>query len=69
MNNQPKRAVFKYDQHVRFCLGLSKVESKEYETITGRSCLVLAHTGRKIVTIDAYKKEIQNQFSRIKKLT
>ena len=27
------------------------------------------YTGNKIVTIDAYKKEILNEFSRIRKLT
>ena len=31
--------------------------------------MVFNYTGKKIITIDAYKKEIQNEFARIWKLT
>ena len=54
--NQPKKETVKYDQEGRFCLGVAKVESKEYGKITGKRCPVLNYTGKKIVTIDAYKK-------------
>ena len=37
--NQPKRASFKYEQEVRFCIGVAKVESK-YGTIIGKRCTV-----------------------------
>ena len=57
-NNQPKKATLKYDQEGRFCLGVAKVASKEDGTITGNCCPVFDYTGKKIVTIDAYKKEI-----------
>ena len=52
-----------------FCLGVAKVEIKEDGTITGKRCLVLDYTRKKIFTIDAYKKEILNEFTRIRKLT
>ena len=68
-NNQPKKATFKYKQEGRFCLGVAKVESKEDGTITGKRCPVFDYTGKKIVTIDAYKKEIRNESTRIRKLT
>ena len=68
MNNQPKKANFKYDQEGRFCFGVAKVESKEDGTITEKRCPVLYYTEKKF-TIDAYKKGIQNEFSRIRKLT
>ena len=68
-NNQPKKATFKYDKEGRFFLGLAKVEIKEDGTITGKCCPVFDYTGSKIVTIDAYKKEILNEFARIRKLT
>ena len=55
-NNQPKKATFKYDQEGRLYLGVAEVESKEYGTITGNSCLVFDYTGKKIFIIDAYKK-------------
>ena len=56
-NNQPKKAPFKYEQQGRFCHGVANIESK-YETITGKRCPVFDYSGKKIVTIDAYKKEI-----------
>ena len=55
-NNQPKKVTFKYEQEGRFCLGVDKVQSKEDGTITGKRCPLLDYTGKKIVTIDAYKK-------------
>ena len=54
-NNQPKKATFKYEQEGRFCLGVSMIESKN-GTITGKLCPVFNYSGKKIVTIDAYKK-------------
>ena len=45
-NNQPKRATFKYEQEGRFFIGVAKVESKEYESITGKRCPVLDYTGK-----------------------
>ena len=62
MENQPKKANFKYEQEGRFCLGVAKVEGKEYGSITGNFCPVFNYTGKKIVPIDAYKKEILNEF-------
>ena len=56
-NNQPKKATFKYEQQGRFCHGVANIESKN-ETITGKRCPVFDYTGKKMVTIDAYKKEI-----------
>ena len=47
-NNQPKKATFKYKQGGQFCLGLAKVESKQYGTITVKYCLVFNYTGKKI---------------------
>ena len=63
-NNQPKNATFKYEQKRRFCLGVAKIESKN-ETITGKQCPVFDYTGKNIVTIDAYKKEILKEFARV----
>ena len=42
---------------------------KEDGTITGKRCPLFDCTGKKIITIDAYKKEIRNEFARIRKLT
>ena len=52
-----KKATFKYEQEGRFCLDVAKIEGKN-GTITGKQCPVFDYTGKKIVTIDAYKKEI-----------
>ena len=67
-NNQPKRSTFKYEQEGRFCLGVVKVEGQE-GTIIGKRCPVFDYTEKKIVTINAYKKEMRNEFARIRKLT
>ena len=67
-NNQPKKANFKYEQEGQLRLGVAKVESKD-GTITGKRCPVFDYTENKIVTIDAYKREILNKFARIRKLT
>ena len=67
-NNQPKRASFKYEQEGRFFLGLAKVESQD-GTIIGKCCTVFDYTEKKTFTIDAYKKEIMNEFTRRRKLT
>ena len=55
-NNQPKKATCKYKKEGRFRLGVSKAESKEDETITGKRFPVFNFIGKKIVTVDAYKK-------------
>ena len=67
--NQPKRATFNYEQDGRFFIGIAKVDSKEGGKITGKLFLVFDYTGKIIVTIDAYKREIQNESARIRKLT
>ena len=67
-NNQPKKSTFRYNQYGRLCLGVTKVENK-HEKITGKHCPVFSYKGKKIVTIDAYKNEIINEFARIMKLT
>ena len=67
-NNQNKRATFKYEQEGQFCLGVAKVESED-GTISGERCRVFDYTDKKIVTIYAYKKEMRNEFARIRKLT
>ena len=53
--NEPKKATFKYEQEGRFCLGVSKIESKN-GTITCKQCPVFDYSGGNIGTIDAYKK-------------
>ena len=55
-NNQLKKSTFKYKQEGKFCLGVSKVQSKEDGTITGKRCPVFDCTRKKIIMIDAYKK-------------
>ena len=47
---------------------MAKVEGK-YGKITGKRCPVFEYTDTKIVPIDAYKKEILNEFASIRKLT
>ena len=54
-NNQPKNSTFKYEQEGRFWLSAAKIESKN-GTKTGKQCPVFDYSGKKIVTIDAYKK-------------
>ena len=54
-NNQPKRATFKYEHEVLFCLGVAKVEGQD-GTIIGKRCPVFDYTEKKIVTIDALQK-------------
>ena len=66
--NQPKRATFKHEQEGRFCLGVAEVEIQD-GTIIGKRCPVFDYTEKKIVTIDAYKKEMRNKLERIRKLT
>ena len=66
--NQPKKATFKYEQEGRLCIGFYKIESKEDGKIPGKHCPVFDYTGKKIVTLDAYKKEILNEFARIRNL-
>ena len=67
-NNLPKKATFKYEQEGRFCLGVAKVESQD-GTIIGKHFPVFDHTENKIVTINAYKKEMRNELEIIRKLT
>ena len=54
-NNQPRNSTLKYKQEERFRFGVAKIESKN-GTITGKRCPVFDYSGKKIVTIDAYKK-------------
>ena len=63
-NNQPKKATFKYEQDVRFCLGVAKIESKNGK-ITGKRCPVFNYSGKKKLKIDAYKKEIPREFTSV----
>ena len=65
--NQPKKSTFKYKQEVWFCLGVTKLESKD-GTITGNRCPVLDYTENKFITIYAYKKEILNKFAKMRKI-
>ena len=58
-NNQPKKATYKYEQEGRFCLSVAKAESQD-GTIIGKLCLVFDYTEKKIVTINAHKKETRN---------
>ena len=67
-NNQPKKATFKYEQEGRLCLVVAKIESKN-GTITGERCPVFNYSGGKIVTIDAFKKEIQKEIARVRNIT
>ena len=62
-----KKAIFKYEKEGRFYLGLAKVESLDGK-ITGKRCPVFDYTGF-FVTIDAYKKEILKEFSRVRNIT
>ena len=47
---------------------MAKVEGQD-GTIIGKCCLVFDYTEKKIVTINAYKKEMRNELERIRKLT
>ena len=47
---------------------MAKVEGQD-GTIIGKRCPVFDYTEKKIITINAYKKEIRNQLERIRKLT
>ena len=47
---------------------MAKVESQDRKII-GRRCPVFDYTEKKKFTIDAYKKEMQNELERIRKLT
>ena len=67
-NNQPEKGTFKYEQEGIFCLGADKIESNNGK-ITGKRCPVFNYTGKKIVTIYVYKKEILKEFARFRKLT
>ena len=66
--NQPKKSTFKYEQEGRLCLGVAKIESKNGK-IKGKRCPVFDYTNKKIVTIDAYKREILKEFARVRQLT
>ena len=66
--NQPNKATFKYEQEGQFCLGVTKLEIKD-GTMTGKRFPVFDYTENKVITIDAYKKEILNESARIRKLT
>ena len=44
-NNQPKNSTFKYEQEGRFCLGVSKIKSKNGK-ITGKGCPFFIFQGK-----------------------
>ena len=66
-NNQPKKSTFKYKQEGRLCLRLANVKNDD-ETITGNHCPVFDYNENNILMIDAYKKGILNEFTRIRNL-
>ena len=47
-NDQTKKATLKYKQEGQFCIGVAKVESKKFGTVTGKRCLVFDYKGKKI---------------------
>ena len=53
--NQPLNT----EQEGRLCLGVAKLESQD-RTIIGKCCPVFDYTEKKIVTINAHKKETRN---------
>ena len=55
MNNQPKNVTFKYEKEERLCLGIENIFTLGGKT-TRNNCPVFDYTGKKISTIDAYKK-------------
>ena len=59
-DHKPKRETFKYEKEVCFFIGVAKLESKKDGTITGKRRPVFDYTGKKIVTINSYNKEIRN---------
>ena len=67
-NNKMKRATFKYEQEGQFCLSVAKVEGQDGKII-GKRCPLFDYKEKKIITINAYKKEIRNELERIRKLT
>ena len=48
---------------------MAELEIRKDGTITGKCCPVFDYKRKKIFTIDSYKKGIQNEFIRIRKLT
>ena len=66
-NNQPKRAIFKYEQEGQFYFSVAKVEGQD-GTIFCMRCPVFNYTEKQIIKINAYKKEIPNEFARISNL-
>ena len=60
-------------RHVPSCFDKSQLRSltptRLDGTIIGKRCPVFDYTEKRIVTIDAYKKEMRNKFSRIRRLT
>ena len=42
-NNQLKKAIFKYEEGGRFCIGVAKMEIKD-GTIKGKRCLVFDYS-------------------------
>ena len=68
MNNQPKKSTFKYKQEGRLYIGVANIKNK-YRTIKRKYCPLFNYTDKKNITIDACKKEILNEFARIRKLT
>ena len=67
MNNQQKKAMFKYGKEGRFCLGVEKFKSLD-KKITGKRCLVFDYMGF-FLAVDGYKKYILKEFSRVINIT
>ena len=44
--NKSKRAIFKYEQEGKFCIGVAKAEIKEDWTTTGKRFTVFDYTGK-----------------------
>ena len=68
MNNQSKKATFKYEKEGRFCLSVARVNILDRK-ITGKFCPVFNCTRGGGFTVDGYKKEISKDLSRVRNLT
>ena len=68
INNQPKRATFKYEQEGQFCLCVAKVEDQDGKII-GKRCLMFDYTKKKKFIINAYENEMRKELEIMRKLT
>ena len=62
MNNQPKKATFKYKQERRFCIGVAKLEGKD-GTITWKRfwCSIVKESKLSQYMLTEKKSEINSQ--------